>query len=315
MISPVVPNTVRNSCIAIGNFDGVHRGHCAMLQQLRQLAVRLAVPAVAVTFDPHPIAILRPEFTPPILTTLLDRIQLLRDAGVDDVVVLPVTRELLQMSPQQFFQEVVLNHFQARGLVEGPNFHFGRNREGNVQLLRTLCYSAGLEFQEVPAISNAGEMISSSLIRELLSQRSLHAATQLLGHPYRIRGTVQHGAERGRTLGFPTANLGDVPNLIPAHGVYAGVSHIEGCTFPAAVSIGPNPTFADQRLKIECHFPGFSGNLYDQEIAVDLLAEIRPLRSFASVTELVQQITTDIRKCQELASAWITRSSAESTGH
>ncbi len=280
-----------------------------MLQQLRQLAVRFSVPAVAVTFDPHPIAILRPEFTPPILTTLQDRIQLLRRAGVDDVVILPVTRELLQMSPQQFFQEVILNHFQARGLVEGPNFHFGRNREGNVQLLRTLCLSAGLEFQEVPAISNADQMISSSLIRELLSRRSLLAATQLLGHPYRVRGTVQHGAERGRTLGFPTANLGDVPNLIPAHGVYAGVSHINGRSFPAAVSIGPNPTFADKRLKIECHFPGFSGNLYDQQIAVDLLAEIRPLRSFSSVTDLVQQITTDVGICQELASAEITAAS------
>jgi len=129
----------------------------------------------------------------------------------------------------------------------------------------------------------------------------LRAATGLLGHPYRIRGTVQHGAERGRTLGFPTANLGDVPNLIPAHGVYAGVTQLGQQQFPAAVSIGPNPTFADQRLKVECHFAGFSGNLYGHQIAVDLLAEIRPLQSFSSVTELVQQITTDIRQCQEVA--------------
>lgn len=299
MTELVVPGMSQEVCVAIGNFDGVHRGHGAMLAELRQLSRRLGVAAVAVTFDRHPISVLRPGSAPPLLTTLEDRLQLLRWSGVDDVAVLPVTADLLQMTAEEFFEKLLCRQFRARGIVEGPNFHFGRNRAGDVRLLRDLCDAAGLQFQEASVVVDSGEMISSSRIRELSGQGLLRQATELLGHPYRLRGVVQHGAERGRTLGFPTANLGQIGTLIPSHGVYAGMTHIADQWYPVAVNLGPNPTFADQRDKVECHIVGYSGDLYGQQLAVDLLAELRPLRTFGSVVDLVEQIRRDVAACVE----------------
>ncbi len=299
MTELVVPGMSQEVCVAIGNFDGVHRGHGAMLAELRQLSRRLGAAAVAVTFDRHPITVLRPGSAPPLLTTLEDRLQLLRWAGVDDVAVLPVTAELLQMTAEEFFERILCRQFRARGIVEGPNFHFGRNRAGDVRLLRALCDAAGMQFQEASVVVDSGEMISSSRIRELLGRGMLRLATELLGHPYRLRGVVQHGAERGRTLGFPTANLGEIGTLIPAHGVYAGMTHITDQWYPVAVNLGPNPTFADQRDKVECHIVGYSGDLYGQQLAVDLLSELRPSRTFGSVVDLVEQIRRDVAACVE----------------
>lgn len=297
MTELVVPGMAQEVCVAIGNFDGVHRGHGAMLAELRQLSRRLGVAAVAVTFDRHPISVLRPGSAPPLLTTLEDRLQLLRWAGVDDVAVLPVTAELLQMTAEEFFERILCRQFRARGIVEGPNFHFGRNRAGDVRLLSSLCDAAGMQFQEASVVVDSGEMISSSRIRELLGRGMLRLATELLGHPYRLRGFVQRGAERGRTLGFPTANLGEIGTLIPAHGVYAGMTRIAGQWYPVAVNLGPNPTFADQRDKVECHIVGYSGDLYGQQLAVDLLSELRPSRTFGSVVDLVEQIRRDVGEC------------------
>ncbi len=299
MTELVVPGMSQEVCVAIGNFDGVHRGHGAMLAELRQLSRRLGVAAVAVTFDRHPISVLRPGSAPPLLTTLEDRLQLLRWSGVDDVAVLPVTADLLQMTAEEFFEKLLCQQFRARGIVEGPNFHFGRNRAGDVRLLRALCDAAGMQFQEASVVVDSGEMISSSRIRELSGQGLLRQATELLGHPYRLRGVVQHGAERGRTLGFPTANLGQIGTLIPAHGVYAGMTQIADQWYPVAVNLGPNPTFADQRDKVECHIVGYSGDLYGQQLAVDLLTELRPLRTFGSVVDLVEQIRRDVAACVE----------------
>lgn len=301
-----VPFSARRGCIAIGNFDGVHLGHAHMLSALSQMAQRRDTVAVAVTFDPHPIAVLRPEFTPPILTTISERISLLRNAGADEVVVLPVTTGLLQMTAEQFFNEVVCRQFEATGIVEGPNFHFGRDRRGDVARLQSLCRDAQIECIVMEPLNSDGEMISSSRIRELLCQRSLVQAVQLLGHPYRLTGIVRHGAQRGRQIGFPTANLFSIQTLLPAHGVYAAITIIGDRTYPVAVSIGPNPTFGEHREKIECHIDGFSGDLYDTELHIDLLSELRPLQSFGSVNDLIQQIGHDVERCRLHAARWQT---------
>lgn len=285
----------QSCCLTLGNFDGVHRGHKQILMALRQLATELDAPAVAATFDPHPLSFLRPDAAPPVLTSIQERTRLLAAAGVDGVCVLPVTPELLQMSAREFFTEILLGSFQARGIVEGPNFHFGRNREGNTELLRSFCEESGVRFVEVPAVDQGHGMISSSRIRDLLVNGQLREATELLGHPLRLHGEVVAGAQRGRTLGFPTANLSGHSGLIPACGVYAGVCSVDGRTFPAAVNIGPNPTFGEQQFKIECHLAGFSGNLYGRRLATDLISEIRPIRTFTSVEELRHQITADVK--------------------
>lgn len=295
-----IPAEALNGCIAIGNFDGVHRGHAAMLQQLCLLAGKRAAPAVAVTFDPHPIAVLRPEFTPPVLTTVHERIRLLKNAGADHVVVLPVNDTLLSMTPEEFFIDVVLGRFAARGIVEGPNFHFGRDRLGEVQLLQELCRRYHLECRICSPVSFREEMISSSRVRELLCSRALAQAVELLGHPHRISGVVRQGAGRGRGIGFPTANLTEIPVLLPAHGVYAGATEIQGKSYAVAVSIGPNPTFGEHREKLECHIVDFHGDLYGSELSVDLVSEIRPLQSFGSVVQLKEQIRRDIAECVSL---------------
>jgi riboflavin kinase/FMN adenylyltransferase len=296
-----VPENAREGCIAIGNFDGVHRGHASMLQQLRSLGREISGPAVAITFDPHPIAVLRPEFTPPVLTTIEDRKRLLHQAGADEVIVLPVTSGLLEMTAEQFFHDVIVGKFKARGIVEGPNFHFGKDRRGDVDRLQELCRSQGIQCHIAKSFDDAGSMISSSRIRELICARAMTAAVELLGHPYRMSGTVRHGAGRGRTIGFPTANLAEIQTLLPAHGVYAGATEINGNRYPVAVSVGPNPTFGEHREKIECHIDGFSGNLYDQKLAIDLLKEVRALQSFISVDVLIFQIRNDVEVCRSTA--------------
>lgn len=289
-----------HGCVAIGNFDGVHLGHAVMLEALRDLAAEQGTQAVAVTFDPHPIAILRPEFTPPILTTVEDRVELLRDAGADSVVVLPVTTSLLEMSAEQFFHAVIMNTFHAKGVVEGPNFRFGRDRKGDTAMLEGFCRHVSLPCRIVSAVEINGQLISSSRIRELICSRSLRQATALLGHSYRMTGVVRRGAGRGTGLGFPTANLAEVATLLPAHGVYAGQTILDGRRYPVAVSIGPNPTFGEHREKVECHIDGFSGDLYDKILQVDLLSEIRPLQSFDSIETLVQQIRQDVEMTRSL---------------
>lgn len=302
MISLTVPSELSGGCISIGNFDGVHTGHASMLRALKELASSLGRPAVAVTFDPHPIVLLRPEAAPPVLTTHEERTRLLKQCGMDGVIVLPVTWELLEMSPTQFFDDVVRGIFRASGIVEGPNFHFGKDRAGTIRTLETLSAVAGIALRIAHAVEESSQMVSSSRIRSLIMERSLGQAVQLLGHPYRISGFVEQGAQRGRTIGFPTANLTGIGCLIPANGVYAGRTEIDGCSYPVAVSIGPNPTFADQRQKIECHIVGYSGDLYAKRLSVDLIQEVRALCSFPSVESLIQQIQSDVNECVRIVS-------------
>jgi riboflavin kinase/FMN adenylyltransferase len=294
MLQITVPEPLRNCCLTLGNFDGVHRGHRQILSAVRRLADDLEVPAVAVTFSPHPLALLRPGGAPPVITSIAERTRLLLASGVDRVFVLPVTAQLLQMTAVEFFDSVLLTSFSARGIVEGPNFHFGRGRDGNAALLRTLCQRSGVTFVEVPSLDDSTGMISSSRIRELLAAGQLGEAVSQLGHPLRVTGEVTTGAQRGRTLGFPTANLAGIEGMLPANGVYGGRCEVGGSRFAVAISLGPNPTFAEERQKVECHLVGFSGDLYGQRLSVDLLTEIRPLRSFASVDELRAQITADV---------------------
>jgi riboflavin kinase/FMN adenylyltransferase len=294
MLQISVPEPLRHCCLTLGNFDGVHRGHLQILSALRRLADDLQVPAVAVTFSPHPLVLLRPGGAPPVITGIAERTRLLLAAGVDHVFVLPVTNQLLQMTAVEFFESVLLQVFSSRGIVEGPNFHFGRGRDGNTALLRSLCERSGVQFVEVPSLEDSRGMVSSSRIRELLGAGRVSEAVYQLGHPLRVTGRVTSGAQRGRTLGFPTANLTGTEGMLPANGVYGGRCEVAGRRFAVAVSLGPNPTFGDERQKVECHVVGFSGDLYGELLSVDLLTEIRPLRSFASVDELRQQITADI---------------------
>jgi riboflavin kinase/FMN adenylyltransferase len=284
--------------LTIGNFDGVHRGHQHLLAQLRVQADALPGPAVALTFDPHPLQLLRPAQFQPLLTTPADRAELLCAAGADWVVILRTTLELLGLSAREFFERVIVGQLGARMVVPGFNFAFGRGREGNVATLASLCREAGLGFTVAPPLLVDGRPVSSSRVREELVRGNVAEARRLLGRPYRLRGTVEVGQRRGQALGFPTANLGQSQTLVPGDGVYAVRAEVSGTLRPGAASIGPNPTFGEQTRKIEIHLIGFHGDLYGRRIAVDFLERLRDVRPFRSPAELIEQLRQDIERAK-----------------
>ncbi len=293
----------RGGVLAIGNFDGVHRGHQRMLAVLADRAKAHGVPAIVLTFDPPPVQLLRPDQAPPRLTTIKTKAELLKQHGVDCLIVYPTDLALLNLGPQEFFEQIVIQTLAAIGLVEGPNFYFGKNRQGDVALLKTLCGAAGCELHVIEPEVSAGDWISSSKIRELISAGELGPAVDMLGHPYRLEGRVVQGEKRGRMLGVPTANLAEIPTLIPAGGVYAGRSWVEGIPCAAAVHIGPNPTFGEDRQKVEVHLLDQSCDLYGRALAVDLLNRIRGTRTFANAEELKAQIEQDLAEVRRAANA------------
>lgn len=300
-LSPI-PDRWRGGILTIGNFDGVHRGHFALLNRLRAHADAVRAPALAVTFDPHPVVLLRPGAVPPTLVPMPRRESLLCQAGADEVAVFRTGNWLLHLTAREFFDEVIIGQFAARGLVEGPNFAFGRDRGGDNTLLARWCREAGLSFEEAPATLDGDDVISSSRIRRALAVGEADVARRLLGRPHRLEGTVIPGARRGRELGFPTANLDGVEAMIPADGVYAAWATLadDPVPRPAAVHIGPNATFGESARSVEAHLIGFDGDIYGRKLALDLLERVRPTRRFDNVDDLVAQIADDVNRARQL---------------
>ncbi len=295
-----LPAELRGGALSIGNFDGVHRGHARLVERLLARARELRGPAIVFTFDPHPVRLLRPESAPPPLTWTDRKAQLLDELGVTAVIAYPTDEALLALSPEQFFQRIVQEKLAARGMVEGPNFFFGHNRAGNIDTLGGLCKAADISLEIVPPISVAGEIASSSRVRAAIQAGDVDLARQLLTRPYRIRGMVTHGAGRGAKLGIPTANLAAIDTLLPAQGVYAARALAPSGNWPAAVNIGPNPTFGEQTAKVEAHLMGFNGSLYGQPLEIEFLSRLRSIRPFESVEALKAQLQHDIAAAQRI---------------
>lgn len=296
-----LPDGARHGALAIGNFDGVHLGHARIVERLVTRARGLEGPAVVFTFDPHPAAILRPGQLPPPLTTTARKAELLLQLGVDVVVAFPTHEAFLKLTAREFFDHIVRDRIGARALVEGYNFSFGRGRGGDVHALESFCRNAGISLDVVEPVQVEGQVVSSSRIRTLVGEGRLQEAGRMLTRPYRMRGMVIHGAGRGRTLGFPTANLAEIQTLLPAQGIYAGIAPVDGRTWPAAISLGPNPTFGEGGLKIEVYLVGYEGSLYDRPLEVDFLARLRDIQRFASVEELIRQMDQDILAVRQWA--------------
>jgi riboflavin kinase / FMN adenylyltransferase len=292
----------RGGAVSIGNFDGVHQGHAAIVRQLLERAEEVGGPAVVFTFDPHPVRLLRPAQCPPPLTWTERKAELLAALGVDWVVAYPTDESLLNLSAREFFDRIVRGALAARAVVEGPNFYFGHNREGTIERLRELTTAAGITLDIVPPIEIDGEIVSSSRVRALVAAGRVDEAGKLLGLPYRIRGMVTHGAGRGAKIGFPTANLAAIDTLLPAEGVYAGRAWAEGQSWPAAMNLGPSPTFHDANVRIEVHLIGRNEPLYGQPLEVDFLARLRDIRPFPSVESLTKQIVDDVERTKQIAS-------------
>ncbi len=289
-----VPEECRRGVLTIGNFDGVHLGHQALLSETNCLMRTLDGSGVAVTFDPHPSRILRPDLVAQPLTTMAARCTLLTQQGADHVLILQTSPALLQLSAREFFERIIIEQLQARALVEGSNFGFGRNREGTIETLKSMCAEKNVQLSLVPPCEVLGQPVSSSRVRSELLAGNVDLVTQLLGRTYRLQGTVGVGQKRGATIGFPTANLHEIATLIPGDGVYAVRAQVEGKTWPAAANVGPNPTFGENARKVEVHLIGYRGQLYEQTLAVDFVKKIRATKPFGSAQELVAQIKLDI---------------------
>jgi len=291
----------RGGAVTIGNFDGVHLGHLSLLAELRRQAQAVGGPAVAVTFDPHPLQLLQPERFLPVLTTIADRAALLQAGGADQVLILRTSPELLRLTPDAFFTEVLVGRLAARALVEGQDFRFGRDRAGSVETLAGLCRAKELVLSIVPPLARDGVVVSSSRVRNALLAGDVRKATALLGRPYRLHGTVGVGQRRGRRLGFPTANLERFETVVPGDGVYAVRAWSQGASWPAAANVGPNPTFSEDARKVEVHLIGFSGDLYGAALAVDFVDRLRDTRPFGGVDDLVRQLRADVDQAARLA--------------
>jgi riboflavin kinase/FMN adenylyltransferase len=290
------PDECSGGAVTIGNFDGVHLGHQSLLAETARQAKIASGPSVAITFEPHPQQLLRPADFQPLLTTFGQRARLIQEYGVDHVLILRISEAFLRLSASEFFERLVYAGLKARAIVEGFNFAFGRRREGTTDMLRALSAEAGIALSLVKACEQGGQPVSTSRVRAELLAGNVSGARQLLGRCYSLSGTVAVGQKRGRTLGFPTANLDNIATLIPADGVYAGRVSREGRIWPAAVNIGPNPTFSEHDRKIEAHLIGFQGELYNDTLSVDFHERIRATKTFSGAAELIHQLQTDIQQ-------------------
>lgn len=279
----------RGRVVVIGNLDGVHRGHQAVLTRARAIAhEREPLSTVVLTFDPHPNEVLRGT-APPRLATLERRVELLRRHGADEVIVEPFTRELAAFSPERFASELLAERLSARAVVVGANFRFGARRAGDLDMLRDFGTKLGFEVTTADVAGDERGPFSSTRVRDAIARADLDEARSLLGRRHSISGVVEHGDQRGRTIGFPTANLGGVREMLPPHGVYA----VFAGDRPAVMNLGLRPTVDGKGLRAEVHIFDFDGDLYGSALRVHLVKPIRDEKKFESFDALKAQIALD----------------------
>lgn len=314
---PLAPRALARGCaVTIGNFDGVHLGHQALIGRTVEKARALGLPAVIITFDPHPLRVVRGKEAPPQLISLQHKLECFADLGIDLALVMPFTKETASLSPEVFVETVLVGCLNTKCLVVGYDYAFGKARRGNASLLATLGKAYGYTVEEFPAFYLNADIVSSTRIRaELQAGRAAEAAA-LLGRPHSVEGLVVHGMNRGgRLLGFPTANLRMDENLLlPKGGVYAVLAEIDPaehslpgvCTGSAGVyrkgvaNVGNNPTFGDDFLRVETHLLDFHKDIYGMPIRVHFIERLRDERKFDSVTELMEQIRADANRARDL---------------
>lgn len=310
-----VPADWGRSVVTIGVFDGVHRGHQRLVDRTADLAHALGLPTVVITFEPHPDEVVRPGTHPPLLGTPERRAQLLASLGVDAVMILPFTLELSRMGPDEFVQSVLVDRLHAARVVVGEDFRFGHRAKGDVALLKELGSKYDFEAEGVPLVAD-GRPISSSMVRERVANGEVESAARLLGRPHRVDGVVVRGAQRGRDLGFPTANLECREHTaVPRDGVYAGYlacagygslhdDHSAGypdARWPAAISIGVNPTFEGGERTVEAYALDRDDlDLYGSHVSVEFVARLRDTLKFDTVEALIVQMRRDVDRAREL---------------
>jgi riboflavin kinase/FMN adenylyltransferase len=290
----------KGTLIAIGVFDGVHLGHKQLISQLIKNARKQKLLSGVLTFRQHPLEILSPETQFAYLTTADEKINLLRNEGVDIVIALSFTTEIARLNARRFVS-LLMKHLKMRGLVIGPNFTLGHNREGNTDTIGNLGDELGFSLTVISPIMVDGEVVSSTLIRKALTEGNIKKATRLIGRPVSLFGAVISGEGRGVGLGFPTANLEVHSNqALPADGIYATRIYLDSKTYPAVTNIGQNPTFGDNERSVETYIINYQGNLYGRELKIDIIERLREEKKFDSVEELKKQIADDVERGQTI---------------
>jgi riboflavin kinase / FMN adenylyltransferase len=291
--------------VTIGTFDGVHRGHIEVLKRLDAAAVEQNALSVLVTFDPHPLRIVRPEAAPPLLTTPAEKIEILAQTRLDRVVFLHFTPVLAAYEPREFVEQILIARLGMRHLVIGYDHGFGRGRSGDVDTVRQIAQDIGFGMEVVEAVEAHGEHVSSSRIRRLLQEGDVREAALGLGREYSLTGTVVRGEGQGRKLGFPTANLGldHADKLIPHEGIYAVRAALRDRFVDGVLHLGPRPTFAGLPPSIELHLFGFDADIYGERVAVRFVDRIRDIARFDSIDALVRAMERDCDEAQRLLAA------------
>jgi len=294
--SQLRPRHFERSVITVGNFDGVHRGHQALLRRVVLRAQELNAAAVVYTFHPHPLKVLNPAFCPPLLTAFEERTERIAAEGVDALVWARFDREYAAREPEDFARETLAVRLGARELWVGPDFAFGRGRRGTIGLLREVGAEEGFSVETLPSFQLEGEVVSSTRIRQAVAEADFATAERLLGRPYALHGPVIHGVGRGQGLGFPTANLLVREECTPPPGVYAAWACWEGTCHAAALNIGPNPTFGASETTVEAFLLDFDGDLYGVEMELRPVASLRGEIAFRDPSDLTRQIGKDVEE-------------------
>ncbi|QXE34372.1 MULTISPECIES: bifunctional riboflavin kinase/FAD synthetase [Streptomyces] len=308
-----IPQDWGRSVVTIGSYDGVHRGHQLIIKRAVERAGELGVPSVVVTFDPHPSEVVRPGSHPPLLAPHHRRAELMAELGVDALLILPFTVEFSKLSPGDFIVKVLVDKLHARAVIEGPNFRFGHRAAGNVGVLADLGATYDYEVEvidlRVTGEAGGGEPFSSTLTRRLVAEGDVAGAAEILGRPHRVEGVVVRGAQRGRELGYPTANVETLPHTaIPADGVYAGWLTADGERMPAAISVGTNPQFEGTERTVEAYAIDRIGlDLYGLHVTVDFLSYVRGQRKFESIEALLEAIADDVKRSRVLTEEYDAR--------
>jgi len=290
------PDRARGCVVTVGTFDGVHRGHWEVLRVLREMGLRLGLPSVLVTFEPHPLVVVRPEAAPRLLSTHREKLRLLVESGIDAVVVLRFDRALADYSPHRFVEELLIGRLGMKQLVIGHDHGFGRGRSGDVNTLREIGQATGFSVEVLAPVDEGGQPVSSSRIRRALESGEVEEAARCLGREYSLEGRVIPGDGRGRDLGFPTANLRveDGVKLVPGAGIYAARGIIGARTVDGVMHVGPRPTFPGAESTLELHLLDFNEDLYGRRIEVLFHARLRDVARFESVPALVAAMAHDV---------------------
>ncbi|MBI5587212.1 MAG: bifunctional riboflavin kinase/FAD synthetase [Deltaproteobacteria bacterium] len=290
---------IKNPVLTLGNFDGLHLGHRKIIKSVAARAKKLGVPSAVYTFDPHPLKVVSPLKSPPLLLDIEDKTRLVGEAGIDYLIFARFTREFAEKHPREFVEEVMLP-LSVREVWVGHDFKFGRSKTGTVEYLKELGGEFGFRVVVVDAYKKGGHIVSSSRIRSLVSAGKVGQAAGLLGRRYSIKGRVVKGRNIGKGMGFPTANLKVSSELLPAGGVYAAYAAVDGRTLPAVLNIGKAPTFGGRDTTVEVHILDFNGDIYGREMEVSFVRRIRSEKAFKSKEGLVARIKKDAERARAI---------------